>query len=194
MNPRPPSKWRNPVMWLVVGLPGIAVVAGIGMIVVASRGGSNDAIPESVRRTAQVQVAERELPALGRHDRVAHLAPRVGRDGHRELAGHRFPAGREIAFKAGSVEAGGRRQRPIGDDRAAAADRRSGQPSFEPADVADLLARDGVARAASCGTSHEYCQELPSWNPASSVVENGSAQLPSALRGPTQPSARSTLR
>lgn len=58
MNPRPPSKWRNPVMWLVVGLPGIAVVAGIGMIVVASRGGSNDAIPESVRRTAQVQVAD----------------------------------------------------------------------------------------------------------------------------------------
>ncbi|MFP7721301.1 FixH family protein [Lysobacter sp. A3-1-A15] len=52
------SNWRNPVIWLVIGLPLVAVVAGIGLIVVSVRSGGSDAVPEDVRRTAQVQVAD----------------------------------------------------------------------------------------------------------------------------------------
>lgn len=52
------SHWRNPVIWLVIGLPLLALVAGVGLIVVAVRSGGSDAVPEHVRRTAQVQVAD----------------------------------------------------------------------------------------------------------------------------------------
>lgn len=52
-----PSPWRNPVLWLIVALPAVAVVAGVGMVVVASHD-SDDAIADRVRRTAQVQVVD----------------------------------------------------------------------------------------------------------------------------------------
>lgn len=51
------SKWRNPVMWLVVGLPMLSVVAGVSLVVVANRD-TVDAMPDHVRRTAQIQVAD----------------------------------------------------------------------------------------------------------------------------------------
>lgn len=57
MSAEHPSKWRNPVMWLVVGLPALSVVAGVGLVVVASLN-STDAVPDRVRRTAQIQVAD----------------------------------------------------------------------------------------------------------------------------------------
>jgi hypothetical protein len=53
---RPP--WREPMMWLVVGLPLASVVAGIALVVTASRSGSNDAVADPVQRTAQIQVAD----------------------------------------------------------------------------------------------------------------------------------------
>jgi uncharacterized protein len=49
---------RNPVLWLVIGLPALSVVAGIGLLVVAIRSGGSDAVPAEVRRTAQVQVTD----------------------------------------------------------------------------------------------------------------------------------------
>lgn len=49
---------RNPMLWLVVGLPALVVVAGISTVVIAIRAGGSDAIPEDVRRMAQVQTAE----------------------------------------------------------------------------------------------------------------------------------------
>jgi len=57
MSP-PVDKRSNPVLWLVIGLPVLAVVAGVGLIVVAVRSGGSDAVPGEVRRTAQVQVAD----------------------------------------------------------------------------------------------------------------------------------------
>jgi hypothetical protein len=51
------SPWRIPVMWLVAGLPLAAVVAGVSLVVIASRD-SNDAVGDVVQRTAQVQVAD----------------------------------------------------------------------------------------------------------------------------------------
>lgn len=57
MSP-PGNNRRNPVLWLVIALPALAVVAGIGLVVVAVRSGGSDAVPGEVRRTAQMQVAD----------------------------------------------------------------------------------------------------------------------------------------
>ena len=66
------SHWRNPVIWLVIGLPLVAIVAGVGLIVVSVRSGGSDAVPEEVRRTAQVQMAD-----LGPDARAAQLQLRA---------------------------------------------------------------------------------------------------------------------
>lgn len=52
------SPWREPMLWLVVALPAAVVVAGIATLVIAIRAGGSDAIPDEVRRTAQIQVAD----------------------------------------------------------------------------------------------------------------------------------------
>ncbi|MFA5590403.1 MAG: FixH family protein [Lysobacteraceae bacterium] len=50
--------YREPMMWLVLGLPAAVVVATIVMVTVALRAGGTDAWPAQVRRTAQVQVED----------------------------------------------------------------------------------------------------------------------------------------
>ncbi|WP_133477549.1 FixH family protein [Cognatilysobacter segetis] len=57
MPPDERSKWSNPVMWLVVGLPVVSMIFGIGLVVIANRD-SDDAIVDKVDRTAQMQVAD----------------------------------------------------------------------------------------------------------------------------------------
>lgn len=49
---------RMPIMWLVLGLPLASIVAGVGLVVIAVRSGSSDAVIDPVQRTAQIQVAE----------------------------------------------------------------------------------------------------------------------------------------
>ncbi|BDU15358.1 FixH family protein [Lysobacter auxotrophicus] len=51
-------KFRNPVMWLVIGLPVLSIVAGVGLVVVALRSGGDDAVIDTVQRTAQIQTTE----------------------------------------------------------------------------------------------------------------------------------------
>lgn len=60
------SPWRNPMVWLMVGFPLAAVVAGIATLLIAIDAGGSDAIPDAVRRTAQVQTVE-----LGPDERAA---------------------------------------------------------------------------------------------------------------------------
>ncbi|GAB3512612.1 FixH family protein [Pseudoxanthomonas daejeonensis] len=52
------STWRNPVMWLVVGLPLLSIVAGVGLLVIATRTGGADAVNDPVRRVAQIQTTD----------------------------------------------------------------------------------------------------------------------------------------
>ncbi|UWX03906.1 FixH family protein [Pseudoxanthomonas sp. NC8] len=52
------SKWSNPVMWLVVGLPLLSIVAGVGLVVVAVRSGGADTVGDPVRRVAQIQTTD----------------------------------------------------------------------------------------------------------------------------------------
>lgn len=60
------SPWRNPMVWLMVGFPLAAVVAGTATLFIAIDAGGSDAIPDAVRRTAQVQTVE-----LGPDERAA---------------------------------------------------------------------------------------------------------------------------
>jgi hypothetical protein len=50
--------WREPMVWLVVGLPLFAVVASFLLLSQALRGGPDDAVIDTVRHTAQMQVAD----------------------------------------------------------------------------------------------------------------------------------------
>ena len=70
METRERSKWSNPVMWLVVGLPLASMVFGIGLVIIASRE-SDDAIVDPVRRTAQIQVADLGPDALAQQRRLS---------------------------------------------------------------------------------------------------------------------------
>lgn len=68
--PSPARPWyREPMVWMVIGLPTFVVGAAIATLVIAIRAGGTDAYPAAVRRTAQVQVedlaADRAAIALG---------------------------------------------------------------------------------------------------------------------------------
>lgn len=54
---------RNPVLWLVLGIPALTIVAGVWTLLVAAGNSAVDADPDPVRRTAQVQVASLEADA-----------------------------------------------------------------------------------------------------------------------------------
>lgn len=55
---RTTSPWRQPMVWLLIAIPLLAVVSTTGLIVVAGGPGATDDIAEPVKRTAQVQVAD----------------------------------------------------------------------------------------------------------------------------------------
>jgi hypothetical protein len=63
-----PHKTRNPVLWLVIGLPAVVVLASLATLYIAIDAGGSDAIPDDVRRTAQIQTSE-----LGPDERAATL-------------------------------------------------------------------------------------------------------------------------
>lgn len=56
-EPRRRGAWREPMLWLVAGLPAVSVVAGISLIVAIARG-NVDALSTDVRRTAQIQAED----------------------------------------------------------------------------------------------------------------------------------------
>lgn len=60
------SALREPMVWLVVLLPTIVVIACIYTIMIASKGGGSDAIPDAVKRTAQIQTVDRTPEAYAK--------------------------------------------------------------------------------------------------------------------------------
>ena len=52
------SPLREPMVWLMIGLPAASVVAGLALVVAAVRSGGADEVGDDVRSTAQMQVAE----------------------------------------------------------------------------------------------------------------------------------------
>ena len=49
---------REPMVWLMIGLPAASVVAGLMLVATAVRSGGADEVTDAVRRTAQIQVSE----------------------------------------------------------------------------------------------------------------------------------------
>lgn len=66
--------YREPMVWLMMALPAAAVVAGLSTVAIAVRASGDDVIPESVRRTAQMQEADL---AADRHALLRHLRASV---------------------------------------------------------------------------------------------------------------------
>lgn len=60
MNERDPrnSPWRQPMMWLVVGLPAATVIGLVSLVIIAAGPGSTDSIDTSVQRTGRMQTAD----------------------------------------------------------------------------------------------------------------------------------------
>ena len=48
---------REPMVWLMLGLPLASVVAGVGLLVAAVRSGGADEVTDVVQGTAQIQVS-----------------------------------------------------------------------------------------------------------------------------------------
>ena len=71
MNSRP--AWREPMVWLMAGLPAASVVAGILLVVTAVRAGGADEVDAQVRRSAQVQITELGPDESARRLQVAAL-------------------------------------------------------------------------------------------------------------------------
>lgn len=50
--------WKMPIMWLVIGLPLASVVAGVSLVIIATRSGGTDVVSEDVRRVSQIQTTD----------------------------------------------------------------------------------------------------------------------------------------
>jgi hypothetical protein len=58
MNERKRPAWREPLVWLVAGIPAAAVVALAWMVFIAAGPGSTDSVDPAVRRTADIQTVD----------------------------------------------------------------------------------------------------------------------------------------
>lgn len=54
---RPHARFE-PMLLLVIGLPAVSVVAGLGLVAVSMQSGASDSVRDDVRRVAQAQVLE----------------------------------------------------------------------------------------------------------------------------------------
>lgn len=72
MDERKRPAWREPMVWLVVGVPLAAVIGGLWLVAVAIRSGGGDSTRDDVRRTGQIQVAD-----LGPDARASELRLRA---------------------------------------------------------------------------------------------------------------------
>src|SRR5690625_469048 len=74
--------WRNPVLILVFVLPAIAIIAGIGLLVMALRTGGDDPVLDEVRRTARgaqvTDLSADEAARAGRYAAVVRVDPEAG--------------------------------------------------------------------------------------------------------------------
>lgn len=82
MNDTNPSRpgWREPLVWLVFGIPAIAVVALAWMVFIAAGPGSTDSVDTTVKRTAQIQVADLGPDEAAARLRLAALLRIDGKD------------------------------------------------------------------------------------------------------------------
>jgi hypothetical protein len=71
----PRAALREPMLWLIVGIPLATVIGGFTTLWLAEQSGQSDVVPEDVQRTAQAQVVDLapDLEAARQH-LSAHVA------------------------------------------------------------------------------------------------------------------------
>lgn len=100
MSGKSTPAWREPMVWLVFGLPALVVVAGITTLVIAIQHRDGGEVTDQVQRTAQVQMMD-----LGPDSRADAMGLRVllreheGRIEVLPVAGH-FPNGQSLRLVA----------------------------------------------------------------------------------------------
>ncbi len=100
MEAKKTKAWREPMVWLVFGLPAMVVVAGISTLVIAIKHRDGGEVTDQVQRTAQIQQTD-----LGPDARAGAMGLRVllrERDGRIEVlpvAGN-FPNGQSLRLVA----------------------------------------------------------------------------------------------
>ena len=92
MNEPKKSPWGIPVFWLVIGLPLLSIVAGVGLVVIAVRSGGADTVSDPVRRVSQIQTADLGPDAAARklglsavlrvEDGIVEVLPATGSFAH----------------------------------------------------------------------------------------------------------------
>lgn len=100
MEQKPVKAHREPMVWLVFGLPALVVVAGIATLVIAIKHRDGGDVNEAVQRTGRIQQtdlgADERAKALGLQ---ALLRERDGRVEVLPVAGH-FPRGQSLRLLA----------------------------------------------------------------------------------------------
>ena len=92
------SPWRQPMTWLVVGLPAVTVVALVSLVIMAAGPGSTDSIDTTVKRTAQMQTVDLGPDETAAQLRLAALL-RVDRDSLEVLPLHAgFDTGKPLSL------------------------------------------------------------------------------------------------
>lgn len=90
---------REPMMWLVVGIPAASVVAGIGLVIIAVMSRRDDQVIDTVQRTAQVQVSDWGPDARARELGLSAVL-QVGADGVHVLpASGQWPQDRSLRLR-----------------------------------------------------------------------------------------------
>ena len=116
-------------MWLVVGLPLLSIVAGVGLVIVATRTGGADSVSDEVRRVSQIQTTDlgpdQQARALGlsavlRIDEgVIEVIPVTGDFAHkaplRLLLQHPAQTAEDIQLELAATDAGWRLEQAIDD-------------------------------------------------------------------------------
>ena len=67
------SPWRQPIFWLALGLPALVVIASVATLMVASKGGSSDAVADDVQRMAQIQTTNLGPDAVAAREHLSAL-------------------------------------------------------------------------------------------------------------------------
>ena len=71
-SPGHQSAWRQPIIWLVAGLPAAVVIASIGLIFIAGDG-NNDVVRDEVQRTAQIQTSDLGPDTVAQQEKLSAI-------------------------------------------------------------------------------------------------------------------------
>jgi uncharacterized protein len=75
MNALPRPWYREPMVWLVIGLPMLSVVAGTSLLTLAIVSGGDDAVADEVQRMSRIQLTDMRADQRAEaHDMQARLS------------------------------------------------------------------------------------------------------------------------